>query len=657
LNVQIDIEEKVRLAKDTEVKISAAREVYRAVAARGSLMYFLIDNINTLNRVYHYSMANYVYILRKGMDVTPGGHDESKVPDACRLEEEVPLEQRVKLLIATTSYETFQYVAQGLFERHKLIVATQLCIAILRQEGHLQTAKLDFLLKGPRAQGQENPLREFVSDTVWACVMALRELDDYSTLPDDLQGSAKRWREWLELERPEDEPLPGDWKRMSDFDQLLLFRALRPDRLTSAMSRFVRTIIDAKFTQSMPYNLERSFADSSAAVPMFVFLSPGVDVAASVEALGRKLGYTADGGKYVSVSLGQGQEPIAMNHLNNYHRNGGWVLLQNVHLTIDWTSGPLEKKVDKLVEGAHPDFRLFLSAEPPPGLERPLPISLLQNSIKLTNEPPEGMQANLVRSWNNFNEEILDACAKQGEFRAIVFGLCYFHACLLERKKFGVGNLPGSTSGIGWNMNYPFNTGDLLCCGQTAHNYLENNVKVPWDDLVYIFGEIMYGGHIVEDWDRRLANAYLFRYFNESMLEGIEFFPGFVAPPSTMNHKQVVEYLADMPGETPVSFGFHPNAEIGFKLREGDAFCNALILMQPRDTGGEGGLSQEEQARMVLEDIVERLPESYIMEDIRGYAPCCACLAGLCDIMYPAQNRAFRSACLVTRRLFSQQLC
>lgn len=82
---------------------------------------------------------------------------------------------------------------------------------------------------------------------------------------------------------------------------------------------------------------------------MFVFLSPGVDVAAAVESLGRKLGYTADTGKYVSVSLGQGQEPIAMNHLNNFHRNGGWVLLQNIHLTIDWTSGPLEKKVPFLV--------------------------------------------------------------------------------------------------------------------------------------------------------------------------------------------------------------------------------------------------------------------------------------------------------------------
>ena len=49
----------------------------------------------------------------------------------------------------------------------------------------------------------------------------------------------------------------------------------------------------------------------------------------------------------------------------------------------------------------------------------------------------------------------------------------------------------------------------------TSEADLENNVKVPWDDLRYIFGEIMYGGHIVEDWDRRLANAYLYKFFNE----------------------------------------------------------------------------------------------------------------------------------------------
>lgn len=60
----------------------------------------------------------------------------------------------------------------------------------------------------------------------------------------------------------------------------------------------------------------------------------------------------------------------------------------------------------------HP-CRLFLSAEPPPALERGLPISLLQNSIKLTNEPPEGLRPNLRRAYSQFNEEILESCAKQ----------------------------------------------------------------------------------------------------------------------------------------------------------------------------------------------------------------------------------------------------
>ncbi len=46
----VEIEEKVAQAKNTEVSISAAREVYRPVAARGSQVYFLIDNLNALDR-------------------------------------------------------------------------------------------------------------------------------------------------------------------------------------------------------------------------------------------------------------------------------------------------------------------------------------------------------------------------------------------------------------------------------------------------------------------------------------------------------------------------------------------------------------------------------------------------------------------------------
>ncbi len=94
-------------------------------------------------------------------------------------------------------------------------------------------------------------------------------------------------------------------------------------------------------------------------------------------------------------------------------------------------------------------------------------------------------------------------------------------------------------AGIGWNMNYPFNVGDLVCCSQCTANYLDNSTKVPWEDLRYMFGEIIYGGHIVEDWDRRLASAYLAILMNETLLENTDLFPQFTPPQSTLKIPQV----------------------------------------------------------------------------------------------------------------------
>jgi len=229
------------------------------------------------------------------------------------------------------------------------------------------------------------------------------------------------------------------------------------------------------------------------------------------------------------------------------------------------------------------------------------------------------MKANLLRAFGNFTDEMFESCAKQAEFKSIVFALCYFHAAILERKKFGVGNMPGSSSGIGWNMNYPFNTGDLLCSGACVNTSVENNSKVPWDDLKYLIGEIMYGGHIVEDWDRRLAFMYLESYLREELLEGIEFFPKFFSPPTTLNRQQTLDFIGEtFPTETPLAFGLHPNAEIGFKLREAESLCSSILMLQPRDGGGEEGNSVEDQAKMVLDDLTEKLPEQFDMEDIRN---------------------------------------
>ena len=615
-----EIADKVAAARVTELGITAAREAYRPAAARGSLFYFVIDSLSVLDRVYQYSMANFLTILCKGIDRTPGGADEGGVPERARLGE-VPVERRVELLVQHTTKTLWEYVASGLFESHKLIVAAQLAFSILRSRGELPAGLFDYLLRLPRTLGTGNPLPEWMPDGAWAAVQSLKEFEEFGSLPDDIIGSSKRWRDWMELERPEEETMPGDWKKLPSFAQLLLYRALRPDRMSNVLSSFVASELGRDYVTSQPFDLDRSFADASAATPLFVFLSPGVDVAAAVEGLRRRRGLGPDSpGGYAAVSLGQGQEPIAMERLAAARKTGGWLLLQNIHLTIEWTNGVLEKLVDKLAEGSHPEFRLFLSAEPPPSLEKPLAISLLQNSVKLTNEPPQGMRANLLRAYGNFSDDAFEACSKQQEFKAIVFALCYFHAALLERKKFGVGNLPGSTSGIGWNMAYPFNTNDLLCCAQLASNYLEaSGARVPWDDLKFLFGEIMYGGHIVEDWDRRLASAYLDCYMRDELLDGLEMLPRFSSPTPGQSHRAVVAHIADaFPPETPLAFGLHPNAEIGFKLREAGALCGAMLSLQPREAGAEAGASAEERARTVLDELLEKLPELFDQEELRG---------------------------------------
>lgn len=69
-----------------------------------------------------------------------------------------------------------------------------------------------------------------------------------------------------------------------------------------------------------------------------------------------------------------------------------------------WLS-TLEKKLEHHSEGSHPNFRVFISAEPagsPDG--HIIPQGILENSIKITNEPPTGMHANLHKALDNFNQ-------------------------------------------------------------------------------------------------------------------------------------------------------------------------------------------------------------------------------------------------------------
>lgn len=78
--------------------------------------------------------------------------------------------------------------------------------------------------------------------------------------------------------------------------------------------------------------------------------------------------------------------------------------LQNIHLVAKWLS-KLEKKLEQYSEGSHKAYRVYMSAEPASTPEgHIIPQGILEYSIKITNEPPAGMLANLHKALDNFSQ-------------------------------------------------------------------------------------------------------------------------------------------------------------------------------------------------------------------------------------------------------------
>lgn len=65
---------------------------------------------------------------------------------------------------------------------------------------------------------------------------------------------------------------------------------------------------------------------------------------------------------------------------------------------------------DKDIKDINSNFRIFLTSMP----ASYFPVSILQNSIKVTTEPPRGLKANMKRSFGNLTDDFLNSCKKEG---------------------------------------------------------------------------------------------------------------------------------------------------------------------------------------------------------------------------------------------------
>merc|ERR1711871_64629 len=356
--------------------------------------------------------------------------------------------------------------------------------------------------------------------------------------------------------------------------------------------------------------MSATYDETTNQIPTFFVLFPGVDPTLWVENLGKTKGITFENGNFKNISMGQGQEKPAEAVVEQFAKSGGWVMLQNLHLMQTWVP-KLERLLEVVQEGGHENFRCFISAEPPPFSNfKNMPESLMQGSVKVANEAPADIKSNILRGWDNFTADRIESSPKSNEFKATLFSLCWFHSIVLGRRRFGQ---------QGWSRKYSFNTGDLTICANVLQSYLEANPVIPWSDLRYLFGEIMYGGHITDAWDRRTNNTYLEVLVNNKLFDGLELGPAFKSPdPSTLDYEGYITYVNEnLPDDSPQMFGLHPNAEIGYLTNwTGQIFTDILSL----GGGGGGGGGGDGGAKATMLDLLERLPENYSMIDIQELA-------------------------------------
>ena len=180
------------------------------------------------------------------------------------------------------------------------------------------------------------------------------------------------------------------------------------------------------FTEELYQSICRGPFEKAKTLSFFV-LTPGTDPVSDVIAFTDKLGMLK---RFESVSLGRGQGPKAMKLLSNCH---------------------LEAIVEQFKpESMQISFRLWLASMP----AESFPVQVLQNGVKMTSDPPSGLRA---RSYSALSDELLKESKLPKIFKTLLFGFCYFHSAVQDRRKFGP---------IGCNIACGFTPEDLQVCRQ-----------------------------------------------------------------------------------------------------------------------------------------------------------------------------------------------
>ncbi|XP_064553878.1 dynein axonemal heavy chain 5 isoform X1 [Drosophila montana] len=584
-----EVNQKLKISEVTERKIMKAREEFRAVAKRGSILYFLIVEMSNVNAMYQNSLKQFLVIFNNSITKST----KSSVT-----------EERINIILRYLTYEVYKFTNRSLYERHKQLFTLMLAIKIDYHNGNISHEEFLTFIKGGASLDLNavapKPFR-WILDITWLNLVEISKLETFATVLQIIELNERDWRSWYECEKPENEEIPCGYNALLDsFRKLLLIRSWCPDRTISQAKKYIEESLGPEYSEMQILDLEATWAESEPRTPFVCLLSIGSDPTTQIGALAKQKGITLK-----CVSMGQGQEYHARKMIMESMANGGWVLLQNVHLSLPFCS----EVIDMLVETEHIDdtFRMWVTTEP----HSEFPIGLLQMALKFTNEPPQGIRASLKRSYQSFTQDFLDYTSAT-QWPCLLYTVAFLHTIVQERRKFGP---------LGWNIPYEFNQADFAASVQFIQNHLDEmdpKKGVSWQTLVYMIGEVQYGGRVTDDFDKRLLTTFTSVWFCEQLLSNsFEFYKGYKVP-STKSLQGFIDYINSLPAyDTPEVFGLHSNADITYQINSAKGILDTILSVQPKEGGGGGGESRESIVYQLAEDMLRKLPAQYNEYEVR----------------------------------------